>query len=479
MERQRQRPAANRGLSDAARAVRRPSDGDHGTGAGQGDVSHGRPAPRRRRLSMGHLRFIVLRHDDQLRRPRRPGRARTRPADRRSAGPTRSTATSTRRSRCAYALGFLLVGRFIDRVGTRIGYAGGAGRLVAGRRGARAGALGVRVRGRPVLTRAGRGGELPRGHQDHRRMVPAPRAGAGDGDLQRRLEHRRRARPAGRADAGPDGAGRRRSSSRGCSGSSGSRFWLPLYDRPEQVSRVSPEELAWIQSDPPEPATPIPWLQLLPHRQTWAFAAGKFLTDPIWWFYLFWSAKFFADRFGADLKQIGPPLIDDLPDGRRRLGRRGLAVVVADRAGLDAQRARKTALLACALCVVPVAFAPVVADMWTAVFLIGLAAAAHQGFSANMYTLASDMFPRRAVGSVIGIAGMAGAVGGILMQAASGRIKDLTGSYLTMFVIAGSVYVLSVLVIHGLVPRLSPAVLEARRVKLPTQARIGHCESDE
>ena len=105
---------------------------------------------------------------------------------------------------------------------------------------------------------------------------------------------------------------------------------------------------------------------------------------------------------------------------------------------------------------VPVSFAPLVSNMWTAVLLIGLAAAAHQGFSANMYTLASDMFPRRAVGSVIGIAGMAGAVGGILMQAASGRIKDVTGSYLTMFVIAGSVYVLSVLVIHALAPRLAP-----------------------
>ena len=127
--------------------------------------------------------------------------------------------------------------------------------------------------------------------------------------------------------------------------------------------------------------------------------------------------------------------------------------------GWTANAARKTALLACAVCVVPVSFAPVVSNMWTAVLLIGLAAAAHQGFSANMYTLASDMFPRRAVGSVIGIAGMAGAVGGILMQAASGRIKELTGSYLTMFVVAGSVYVLSVLVIHALAPRLAPAAL--------------------
>jgi ACS family hexuronate transporter-like MFS transporter len=237
-------------------------------------------------------------------------------------------------------------------------------------------------------------------------------------------------------------------------------FWLPLYDRPERISRVSPEELAWIRSDPPDKGGAIPWGQLLPYRQTWAVAAGKFLTDPIWWFYLFWSAKFLADRFGADLKQIGPPLItiylmaDVGSIGGGWLSSRLLA------RGWTANAARKTALLVCAFCVIPVSFAPLVSEMWTAVFLIGLAAAAHQGFSANMYTLASDMFPRRAVGSVIGIAGMSGAVGGILMQAASGRIKEATGSYLTMFVIAGSVYVLSVVVIHALTPRLAPVVFK-------------------
>ena len=130
--------------------------------------------------------------------------------------------------------------------------------------------------------------------------------------------------------------------------------------------------------------------------------------------------------------------------------------------GWTPNAARKTALLFCALCVVPVAAAPVVADKWTAVLLISLAAAAHQGFSANLFTLTSDMFPRRAVGSVVGIGGMAGAVGGILMQRGAGRIKDLTGSYLTMFLIAASVYLLAVLVIHALAPRLEPALIETR-----------------
>ncbi len=235
--------------------------------------------------------------------------------------------------------------------------------------------------------------------------------------------------------------------------------WIPLYGRPEKISRVSAAELAWINGDPPDRGPKIRWAQLLPHRQTWAIAAGKFLTDPIWWFYLFWSAKFFADQFGTDLKKIGPPLIAIyLMADVGSIAGGWLSSHLIGR-GYSANRARKTALLVCALCVVPVSFAPLVANQWTAVLLIGLAAAAHQGFSANMYTLASDMFPRRAVGSVIGIAGMAGAVGGILMQAASGRIRDWTGSYLMMFTIAGSVYVLSVLVIHALAPRLAPALL--------------------
>jgi ACS family hexuronate transporter-like MFS transporter len=238
-------------------------------------------------------------------------------------------------------------------------------------------------------------------------------------------------------------------------------LWLPLYDRPERVAAVSKEELEWIRSDPPEASSPIPWAHLLPHRQTWAIAVGKFLTDPIWWFYLTWSGVFLADRFGVDLKTIGAPLVTIyLLADVGSIGGGWLSSWLIGK-GWSANAARKTALTACALCVVPVSLAPLVSSMWVAVLLIGLAAAAHQGFSANLYTLASDMFPRRAVGSVIGIAGMSGAVGGILMQAASGRIKELTGSYLTMFVVAASVYLLSVVVMHLLAPRLTPAPVGA------------------
>jgi MFS transporter, ACS family, hexuronate transporter len=361
----------------------------------------------------------------------------------------------------AYALGFLLVGRLIDRVGTRLGYAGA---LVVWSLAAAGHALARSAFGFGVarfLLGLGEAGNFPAAIKTTAEWFPRREralatgifnAGSNVGAVLAPLCVPMLALTAGWQAA---------FIVTGLLGLVWVALWLPLYDRPEKVSRVSPEELAWIRSDPPDLGNDVPWLRLLEHRQTWAVAAGKFLTDPIWWFYLFWSAKFFSDRFGADLKQIGPPLITIylMADVGSVAGGWLSSRLIAR--GWTANAARKTALLACAVCVIPVSFAPVVKEMWVAVFLIGLAAAAHQGFSANMYTLASDMFPRRAVGSVIGIAGMSGAVGGILMQAASGRIKDLTGSYLAMFVVAGSVYVLSVLVIHGLVPRLSPAVLQA------------------
>lgn len=234
-------------------------------------------------------------------------------------------------------------------------------------------------------------------------------------------------------------------------------FWLPIYRHPTQHPRVKSAELAYIQSDGAEAEQPILWRKLLPHRQTWSIAIIKFLTDPIWWFYLFWSGKFFADNFGVDLKRIGPPLVTIylLADVGSVAG--GWFSSTLIKRGWSVNAARKLAMLACTLCVFPVSFASVVSNMWVAVFLIGLAAAAHQGFSANVFTLASDLFPRRAVGSVVGIAGMAGAIGGMLMQSAAGRIKEMTGSYLTMFIIAAAVYWLALLCLQLLAPRLKPA----------------------
>jgi ACS family hexuronate transporter-like MFS transporter len=256
-------------------------------------------------------------------------------------------------------------------------------------------------------------------------------------------------------------------------------FWWPLYRRPQEHPRLTPAELAYIESDPPDPPAHLSWLQLLRYRQTWAFAAGKFLTDAVWWFYLFWFAPFLSAQFGVDIKTIGPPMIFVyvLADVGSIAGGWQSSRLLAR--GWSANAARKTAMLTCALCIVPVVLAPLVEGRWTfanyvvidakwvAVLLVGIAASAHQGFSANLFTLTSDMFPRRAVGSVVGIGGFAGAIGGFAMNLGTGYLKQMTGSYVAMFAAAGSAYLLALLIIHILVPTLEPVTLARNADKSP------------
>lgn len=234
-------------------------------------------------------------------------------------------------------------------------------------------------------------------------------------------------------------------------------FWLPLYRRPEDHPRLSQLERDYIQSDPPDPAVEIPWRRLLSFRQTWAFAVAKFLTDPIWWFYLYWVPDFLKKNHGIDLKEIWLPLVTIyLIADVGSIGGGWLSSALIKR-NWSVSKARKTAMLICALCVVPIIFASQVKSMWWAVALISLAAAAHQGWSANLFTTVSDMFPRRAVGSIVGLGGMAGAVGGMFVAKAAGYILEWTGSYWLLFIIAGSAYLLALAVLHLLVPKLEPA----------------------
>lgn len=237
-------------------------------------------------------------------------------------------------------------------------------------------------------------------------------------------------------------------------------IWWWGYRPPEEHPRLSAAEFAYIRSDPEEKATPVPWLKLTGYRQTWAFAIGKFMTDPIWWFYLYWLGKFLNEKHGLTLAKLGPPLIVIyLVADVGSIGGGWLSSFLIKR-GWSINAARKTTMLICALCVVPVVFATQVASLWTAVALIGLATAAHQGWSANIFTLASDMFPRRAVGSVVGMGGMAGAVGGMFNATAVGLLLQLTGSYVPVFLCAGAMYLLALVVIQLLVPTLEPARLE-------------------
>jgi ACS family hexuronate transporter-like MFS transporter len=201
----------------------------------------------------------------------------------------------------------------------------------------------------------------------------------------------------------------------------------------------------------------VPWMSLIPHRQTSAFAIGKYLTDPVWWFYLYWIPNFFRDNHGLDLTTIGPPLIAIylIADIGSIAG--GWLSSTFIKRGWSINRSRKTAMLICALMVTPIIFAANVKNLWVAVALIGIAAAAHQGWSCNLFTTTSDMFPRQAVGSVVGIGGMAGALGGATMAVATGYILQSTGqNYSIIFTIAGTLYLLALLIIHLLVPNLEP-----------------------
>src|SRR5829696_2497449 len=235
--------------------------------------------------------------------------------------------------------------------------------------------------------------------------------------------------------------------------------WLLLYRRPEDHPSLSKSELEYIQSDPPDPVVNIPWTRLLPHRQTWAFSIAKFMTDPIWWVYLFWLPDFLHKRHGLSLKDFGPPLVVVyLMADIGSIGGGWLSSSLIKR-GWTINAGRKFAMLVCALAVVPVVFAAQTSNLWVAVVLIGLAAAAHQGWSCNLFTTTSDMFPRRAVGSVVGIGGMAGAVGGMMIARLVGEILDRTGSYVPIFIIAASAYLVALLLFHLLSPKLDPANL--------------------
>ena len=231
--------------------------------------------------------------------------------------------------------------------------------------------------------------------------------------------------------------------------------WIVIYRRPREQPRVSAEELAYIESDPADPAEKIGWLRLLGYRETWAYALGKFLIDPIWWLFLFWTPDFLSKTYHLDLKSFGPPLIviyliSDL--GSVAGGWSSSAMM---KRGVSANVARKLTMLVCAFLVMPIFFAQYVDNLWLAVCIVGLATAAHQAFSANLYTIPSDMFPRGAVGSVVGIGGTVGAIGGMGMAWFTGYILQTTGSYTLIFAVAGSVYLIAVGVVHLLSPRLA------------------------
>ena len=241
-------------------------------------------------------------------------------------------------------------------------------------------------------------------------------------------------------------------------------FWWFMYEIPARKKTITKAEFDYIHSDD-EPAvaneTPVKWSRLFGIRQTWTFIFGKFLTDPIWWFFLFWLPSYFATTFELDLKK--PSLHLAIVYTATTMGSIGGGYLSGYmiKKGWPVFKARKISMLIFALCVVPIMTAQFATSIWQAVALISLAAAAHQAWSANIFTTASDMFPKRALSSVVGIGGMAGSTGGILFPLLVGALLDhykaqghLVVGYNILFLICGSAYLLAWTIMHFFTPRM-------------------------
>jgi ACS family hexuronate transporter-like MFS transporter len=362
----------------------------------------------------------------------------------------------------AYAIGFLFAGRFIDRVGTRAGY---ALYLMVWSIAAAAHALASTPLGFMAARFAlglGESGNFPAAIKSVAAWFP----------------RRERAFATGVFNAGSNVGSiiaplvvpwltlrwswQLAFAATGLIGIAWVFVWWPLYREPHEHPRLGEAERLHIASDPPEPEIAMSWLDMVRHRQAWAFAIGKLLTDAVWWFYLFWFPLFMADTFGVDLAHIGTALITVyvLADVGSVAG--GWFSSALLKRGWTVNAARKTAMLVCALLILPVIMAPRVANPWVAVWLVGLATAAHQGFSANIFTLTSDMFPKGAVATVVGFGGFAGGMAGFLMNLGAGWFRDNHGSYATMFTMAGVAYLIALAFIHLLAPRLEPVRIRAR-----------------
>ena len=243
-------------------------------------------------------------------------------------------------------------------------------------------------------------------------------------------------------------------------------FWLYYYEIPNRHKKVTEAELAHIHSDNEEDTSnekPITWGTLFRVRQTYVFIIGKLLTDPIWWFFLFWLPSYFSTSFSLDLKKPGWPLvIIYMATSIGSIGGGYLSSYFIQK-GWPVYKARKTAMFIFALCVLPIMSAKYATNMWVAVALISLAAAAHQAWSANIFTVASDMFPKKAISSVVGIGGMAGSVGGVLFPIFVGyiletyrQLGDSTAGYNIIFFVCGLMYMLAWAIMHFISPKMTP-----------------------
>ena len=239
-------------------------------------------------------------------------------------------------------------------------------------------------------------------------------------------------------------------------------LWLWLYSNPRESGKVSEAELAWIEHDPPEQVERLGWSKIVTKREAWAFAIAKFLTDPVWFLMLFWLPKYFASTYDVDLKIVLLPMIIMylLSDVGSIVGGWTSSKLIQN--GHSVNFARKITMLGAGLCVLPLLFVTGLENMWLAVVLIGIALAGHQAFSSTILSIPPDMFPKRAVGSVIGLGGFMGGVGGMIMAKSTGLVLDATGgNYTLIFAACTTVYFLAVLAVHLLSPKLAPVRVES------------------
>ena len=239
-------------------------------------------------------------------------------------------------------------------------------------------------------------------------------------------------------------------------------WWLTRYHSPENHPRVGAAELQHIKEDPAEPVEQIPWLALLGYRQTWAFAVAKFLTDPIWYFYLYWLPKFFDERYHLGLSHIGLPLIVVYNVSAVGSVAGGWLPTSFNKAGMSIAKARMFAMLVCACLILPIFMSSRLSSLWSAVAVLSLATAAHQGWSANLFTTASDMFPRSSVGAVVGIGGMAGSLGSVLFSLSTGWVLQSHRGYGPLFSVAATSYLVGLLFLQLLAPGLQRANVSAQ-----------------
>ena len=239
-------------------------------------------------------------------------------------------------------------------------------------------------------------------------------------------------------------------------------WWFKNYRKPTDHPTLTGQELRHIYQEAATQMGPkVPWIKLLGYRQTWAFAVAKFLTDPVWWFYLFWLPSYFSAKFHLDLSHLGLPLI--IVYNMSAVGSigGGWLSVPFRKLGMSPANARLATMLLCACLVLPVFTLSSLNSEWLAVGLLGIAAGAHQGWSANLFTTVSDMFPKSAVGAVVGIGGMAGSVGGALLAFVTGHVLQRTHSYGSLFIFASGIYLVALLLINLLAPKLRKAELAA------------------